>query len=89
VQASQPLNVSKRSAAPLAIESPIEEKDSRIPLEKPSEKPNNKKLGVQAKIISNKKDEEKANNKKPIQLDKVSPETMDFVEKLLKQNEAK
>jgi hypothetical protein len=85
MKASQPPVMSERNVASVVIQNSAQEKDSNTLSEKPSDKSNKKKSSEPVKLASNKKEEEKTeNNKKRLQLDKVSSETLDFIEKVLK-----
>jgi general secretion pathway protein D len=86
-KASAPIiAVPDRAVTQVVVQNPIEEKTATTILEKPLvDKSNKKKVDVQDKVITNKKNE----NKKPLLIDKVSPETLDFIDKVLKQNESK
>ena len=75
--------MSDRNVAPVVIQNPTEQNIPSTLSEKPSDKSNQKKTSVQAKV-TNKKEDDKIDNKRSLQIDKVSKETLDFIEKVLK-----
>jgi hypothetical protein len=84
-------NVADRTVTPVIIQKPVEDITPNTLAERSvDEKPNKKKTNPQPKAGINKKTEDKGNEKKKvIAIDKVSPETLDFIEKVLKPNESK